>query len=451
MSALAAKLDVIVVGAGLAGLKAGQVLRAAGKRVLVLEARDRVGGRAMAGEICGEAVDFGGQWVGPQQKLVLAEAAAHEVALRPQYSDGENILSRHGEVRRYRGDIPKLPLLALAELGLVQRRWRRDMSRLPADAPWTARHARAWDALSLEAWILKHVRMAAARDFVRAVAAALLCADTALVSYLFFLDMLRRGGGLETMLAVKGGAQQDKFVGGAWQIATRMAAQLGDRVVLDAPVTQIAQDETGVRVTAAGGRFEAQQVIVATPPPMAARISFTPHLPAARAGLLQRMPMGAVIKVHVAYQTPFWRQHGLSGAAVSTNHHLGVVFDQTPQDGRIGILVGLIEGAHAVAMSTLSAAARRQQVMADLEHYFGGEAAQAIGYAEQDWVSAPWSEGGYAAYMPPGVMSAYGASLRAPNGRIHWAGTETATAFAGYLDGALQSGIRAAGEVLSLG
>lgn len=438
--------DVIVVGAGFAGLKAASELKAAGQRVVVLEARERVGGRSMAGEICGEVVDFGGQWVGPQQKLLLAEAAAQGVSVRPQYDAGESVMSRHGKVRRYRGDIPKLPFLALMELAVIERRWKRDTATLPADA-WTAPRAHIWDALSLEAWVLRHVRTAGAREFVRVVTGALLCVDAAQVSYLFFLDMLRRNGGLQAMLGVKGGAQQDKFQGGAWQIAKRMADALGEAVLLNAPVTAIAQDADGVRVEAGGRIYAARRAIVATPPGLAARIAFAPHLSAPHQSLFTRMTMGAVIKVHVAYKTPFWRLQGLSGAAVSTSHDLGVVFDQTPVDERIGLLVGLIEGRHAVAMSALSAEARRAQVMADLHHYFGAEAAAAIGYVEQDWVTEPWSEGGYAAFMPPGVMTGFGPALRTPFGRIHFAGTETATAFAGYLDGALQSGIRAAAEV----
>ncbi len=249
------------------------------------------------------------------------------------------------------------------------------------------------------------------------------------------------------MIGVEGSAQQDKFIGGAWQIPKRIADRLAGCIELDAPVTAIEQDDNAVRVTSARGTFGADHLIIAIPPILASRIHFTPALPARRTALLQRMPMGAVIKIHVAYDTPFWRRRGVNGSAVGTDRTLATVFDQSLGDDGIGVLVGLIEGAHAVAMSSLAPEARRDIVIADLVHYFGEEAARPTAYVDQDWQSEPWSLGGYAAYMPPGVMTGYGDTLRAPCGRIHWAGTETADEFAGYLEGALQAGGRAAAAV----
>ena len=446
MTASDQRHDVIIVGAGLSGLKAALELREAGKRVLLLEARDRVGGRSMPGTIAGQTVDFGGQWVGPQQKRLLAQAQDLGVVTYPQYTEGLSLMSRSGRVSTYAGT-PKLPVSALLELSLIDRRWRRDIAALPADAPWLAPRAQEWDAQSLAGWISRNVRTAGARDFVRTVSLALACIDPAEISYLCFLNYLRGGQGLKTMLGVEGGAQQDKFVGGAWQIPKRMADRLNGNILFNAPVTAVKQDSDGVRITSALGTHQASHVIIAIPPMLAARIAFTPALPARRAALMQRMPMGAVIKIHVAYDTPFWRRHGLNGSAVGTDRTLATVFDQSLGDDGIGVLVGLIEGGHAVTLSGLDPEARRDAVIADLVHYFGEEAARPTAYVEQDWLAEPWSLGGYTAYTAPGVMTGYGTALREACGRIHWAGTETATEFAGYLEGALDAGIRAAAAV----
>ncbi|PCE34413.1 flavin monoamine oxidase family protein [Burkholderia ubonensis] len=440
--------DVIVVGAGLAGLKAALELKDAGKRVLVLEARDRVGGRAMSGEVGGHAVDFGGQWVGPQQTLLRAQAQALGVRVHAQYTEGASLVSFKGKVHPYTSSIPKLPVLSTLALGLVVHRWKRDMQMLPAGAPWSATRAREWDALSLETWIDKHVRTATARDFTRILAGAILCADTLHVSYLFFLECLRQGQGLEVMIGTQGGAQQDKFLGGAWQIPRRMADRLGGCILLDSPARAIEQDADGVRVICPQGAYAARRVIVTAPPALASRIHYSPPLPVKRAALLQRMPMGSVIKVHVAYRAPFWRRRGLNGAVVSTDRHFGLVFDQSPDDESLGALVGLIEGNHAMALSAAGKEARREQVISDLVHYFGDDARQPLDYVDHDWTADEWAQGGYAAHMPPGVLTSFGDSIREPVGHIHWAGTETATEWMGYFEGALQSGIRAAEEVV---
>lgn len=441
-------LDVIVVGAGLAGLKATTELKKVSKKVLLLEARERVGGRSKTGEICGNAIDLGGQWVGPQQKLLLAEAQDMGVKTYEQYVKGTHVFSRNGKIGYYKSDLPKLSVISLLELALIQRRWDKEMNTLPMGQPWLASKAKQWDGETLESWVNKNVYTDGAKDFIRTVSNALFCCNASQLSYLFFLEYLRQGHGIEVLLGTKGCAQQDKFLGSAWQIPKRMADTLHESLKLNTPVLKIEQNEHMVKVFTREKVYSARNVIVAIPPVLASKIEYVPALPSKRLKMLQSMVMGAVIKVHVAYNKPFWRLQNFSGAAVGLDVPVSVVFDQSPQDESKGILVGLIEAEHAIALSAMDEKTRRQKVIDNFVHFFGEQAAQPIDYVEQDWLKEEWSEGGYVAHMPPGTMTTYGDCIREPFGRIHWAGTETATEWMGYLDGALQSGIRAAAELI---
>ncbi len=343
-------VDVIVVGAGVAGLKAASELAAHGRSVTVLEASDRVGGRTKRGEIAGRVADYGGQWVGPRHLGLLAEATRLGIETYDQYDAGQTVMLLRGRLARFAGDTPKMSPLALVELAMLQRRWEREMMTVPAEAPWTAPRAAEWDAQTLETWIGRNLRTSEARAFARLVPKGAWAADAAQVSYLWFLDALRSGEGLASLMSVKGGVLEKKFKGGMQQIAARLADELGDRVVLEAPARRIVQDEAGVTVVTDKGAFQGRFIIVATPPGPAVRIEYRPHLPAAHDMLRQRMAMGAIIKAAVAYETPFWREAGFSGQVATDDDTLGLVYDDV-QDVGPPVLLCFIEGRPAVALS----------------------------------------------------------------------------------------------------
>lgn len=257
--------DVIVVGAGIAGLKAARDLVAAGRSVTVLEGKDRVGGRLKAAEVAGRKVDLGGQWVGTGHDVLRAEAKRFGIETYQQYESGKTMLQLFDKPVAFTGQVPRMPVLSLLELFRLQRRWEREMKAVPAEAPWTAPRAREWDGQTLESWIRRNVRTAGAREFARLVPRGAWCAEASQVSYLWFLDALRSGTGLNYLMAVKGGGLDAKFRGGMHQIARRLAEELGERVVLNAPVLRIAQDAGGVRVATPKREYTARFVIVAAP------------------------------------------------------------------------------------------------------------------------------------------------------------------------------------------
>jgi len=444
--------DVLVVGAGLAGLAAAREVQRRGASVLVLEARERVGGRTLNEPIGdGKIVEIGGQWIGPGQDRLAALARELGVDTFPTHTAGKNVIEFHGKLRRYRGSIPRIGPHVLADVAQAQVKIARLAKKVPLEAPWEAPDARKLDSQTFWSWLRRNVYTAGGRALIELGIQAVWAAEPADLSLLHVLFYCHSGGSFERLLDTEGGAQQDRFVGGSQLVSIRMAEELGDGVVhLGAPVTKIEQGDREVRVSA-GTAITAtgKAVIVALPPTLTSRIGYDPPLPAHRDQLTQRMPQGSVIKCMAIYDEPFWRGDGLSGMATSDTGPAKIVFDNSPPDGSPGVLLGFLEGERARVIGRLPAVERRRLIVEGLVRLFGPRASNPAGFVEKSWAEEEWTRGCYGCYMPPGAWTSFGDALRAPIGRIHWAGAETATVWNGYMDGAVQSGVRAATEALA--
>lgn len=443
--------DVIVVGAGLAGLNTARLLARARKKVMVLEARDRVGGRTQSQKLGQGVIDVGAQWVGPGQDRLLDLARTYGVRIYPQYTGGKQILALGDQISTYTGTIPSLPVHSLVELHLRLTSIEKQCKTVSKEEPWTAKHARAWDSITVEGWKQRNTLTAGTRSSIDAAVRSIFACEPSEISFLYFMHYLHCGDGFMRLADVKNGAQQDRFLGGVQQISITMARELGKSVKLKSPVRRITQGKSSVSVHTERGRFEAKFVVVAVPPILASRIHFEPGLPAARNALHQRMPMGSVIKCFALYDRPFWRDRGLSGEVVSDGPCVRLTFDGTVPDTNQGAIVGFIPGETGRYWSTRDQDERRSAVLKDFARYFGPEALGPMQYVEKNWIQEEYSGGCYAGLMAPGVMTEFGPTIREPVGRIHWAGTETATEFTGYMEGALQSGERVASEILRKG
>jgi len=444
-------VDVVVVGAGVAGLVAATELRNSGYHVAVLEARDRVGGRTLNREIPnsgGQVIEMGGQWIGPTQHRALKLVEELGLRLYPTYDDGKHTVDFRGRLRRYTGRIPWLGGRTLIDIGLAQLKLDSVARKVVTAAPWDTRNAAAFDGQTFADWIVRHVKTDGGEKFFRIVTEAVFSAEPEDMSALWAMFYLGSAGGLDPLINTRNGAQQDRVVGGTQLISIRLADRLGDSVELNAPVAAIDWSGDRVVVTTRYRRtVTARRVILAVPPPLAAKIAMTPELPAARRALVDGMPMGSVIKINVVYDSPFWRESGLSGQANSDVRALNTVYDNTPHSGSPAVLLGFLEGRHAKATAHLDPGERRKLVLDDLAAYFGPRAYDAVDYLEQDWCAEEFSGGCYGAFAQPGTLTRFGPALREPIGPIHFAGTETATRWAGYIDGAAESGERAAAEV----
>jgi monoamine oxidase len=444
MATLGCVTDVIVVGAGFAGLSAARELTKRGHEVVVLEGRDRVGGRSFTATLAGVPVDLGATFVGPTQDAVIALAAELGCATVPTYSRGKNLIRWHGKVRSYRSTIPKLSLIELLDVSRIQWRFDRLSRLIPVTDTWAAPAAYRLDQKSLEGWLRAVHASASTRNLMAIMARVTWGCEPDEVSMLHAVRYVKAAGGLGRMLDVKGGAQQDRFPAGTQQIAQRIAADLGDRVITDAPVRCITRTGSGFTVESANGEHSAAAVVLAIPPAHRAAITFDPPLPQGHGELASHWPQGNLSKAYAAYEKPFWRTGGCSGEALSDEGPIFITFDVSPGDDGPGILLGF---ADARTFDDLAPEVRRERALACFTTLFGDTAATPIDYLDHCWSAEPFAPGGPTAAVPPGAWIQHGKHLREPVDGIFWAGTETADQWTGFLDGAVRSGHRAAAEV----
>ena len=442
--------DVIVIGAGFAGLAAARVLRKKGVHVRVVEARDRVGGRILNHPIGrGEIIEVGGQWVGPTQDRVLALIDELKLKTFPTFNDGDYVDHRNGNRVVYPKDVPIPPgdPAAAAEAAGAIVRLDEMANQVPLEAPWEAPEAIPWDSQTVETWIRDNVQSPGGQELLRLGIQAIFACEPRDISLLHALFYIHSGESIERLIAIAGGAQESRVVGGTQKIALEMAKQLGDRVLLGHRVERIRHSKRGVAISGPKLRASASRIIVALAPTLAGRIEYDPPLPALRDQFTQRAFMGSVIKVQAIYDEPFWRADGLTGFATSDVEPVKLSFDNSPPGGSPGVLMGFMEGSPARRFAQASTEERRKATLDCFALYFGDKAKDATGYVDRNWAKEEYSRGCYAGLLTSGTWIDYGKWLRKPVGRIHWAGTETATVWNGYMDGAVRSGEDAAEEV----
>lgn len=443
--------DVVVIGAGFAGLAATWQLRKAGKKVRLIEARDRVGGRVWTEHLSPQLyIDKGGQWMGANQDRLRAYAQNFGVETFKTHTTGANLLHIEGKRKPYKGLIPSLSWPALLNLDYAIKRLNRMARTVNLASPWLTPKAQEWDAVTLQHWLDKNLKFRAAHQLLTIGTEAIFAAHPSDISLLHALFYIKSGRDLQTLMNVENGAQEERFVGGAQSIAEKIAAECSTSLTLETAALAIKQHENVVVVSTPIEEISAQKAIIAIPPPLISKLFFEPTLPPHQHQLFQRMFMGAVVKSYVLYERPFWRNEGLSGQAVTNDGPLQIWFDNSPSEGTVGVMTGFALARQAQDFMQKDIEERQAIATQTLVNLLGEKARNIDRYLDKSWHSEWWSGGCYAAIMPPGAWTGVGQYLRKPFVHIHWAGTETSDVWNGYIDGAIRSGERAAAEVLAL-
>jgi monoamine oxidase len=441
---MSADVDVVVVGAGFAGLSTAWNLRTAGARVAVFEASDRVGGRTETVQRGNLWLEAGGQWTGPGQHRVHSLADRYAVELFDTPDEGTGLQLSDGELRSLADRPAHQPVVAeLDELA----------ARVPGAEPWLAHDAAARDDLDVLSWLEQSVSSPEARRAMRQVLEGLMTVPAAEMSLLTVLHAARTSGSLAAALGIDGGAQEQRLIGGLHRLATHLADDLGGCINLSSAVTSLSQSADGVVVATGGQRVTASRVVVAAPPSTWSHIAFEPVLPVPYQDLIAFMPLGSVIKLQLVFERPFWRDAGYSGFVIDDSGPFAFMVDNSSPDRPEGVLVTFLSAGTARRfgddqLGRRGSEVRRRMLIDHVVKTLGPRGSQAIDYFDRDWDAVPWIGGGYSGVMRPGGWQRVNVALRAPVGRIHWASAESARVWNGYVEGALDAAERAASEVL---
>ena len=443
-------LDCAIIGGGLAGLSAALDLVKRGLDVVVLEARERVGGRIENGILDdGQYVELGGQWIGAGHDAVQELVERYGLPTVSLPNEGSLVVRLRGQNLEVpsAGKGPALSPFEVADLGQGLLRLRRLAQRLRSDPAWSAAND-AWLRQDLRRWIKTNLRTQGAQLRFIEVYTAAFGPMSRKATLLEGLHQVNSGPDLESMLASNGGLNQRRVEGGMYEVCRAMADDLGDVLRLGAVVDRIEHHDRSASVVLVDGtRIEARQVISTLPPKLATRMTHEPPLPQWRAETADKVPAGNVIKAFLVYEKPFWRDKGLSGQSSADEGAVRVTFDSTTGEDERGLLMGFFEGADADSLSKRSISLRQRSFVESVTKTFGQVASKPIDYIERDWSTEPFTGGCHGAHFAPGVWTANGPVLSEPVGVLHWAGAEYASRFNGYMEGAVRSGLEVAATV----
>ncbi|PSL06452.1 flavin monoamine oxidase family protein [Cecembia rubra] len=442
--------EVIIIGAGFSGIAAAKKLYEAKIPFIVLEARERLGGRVFTTQIKENLyLDFGGQWIGPSQDRMYALCEEFGIGYYETYNQGFNLLDLNQKVKKFKGLIPKMDIVSLINLDYVLKKLEKLAKSISLNNPWSHPKAMEFDSISLGAFVATNCKTSTCKKVVDLALETVFAAELNEVSLLHALFYIKSGRDLNTLINIKNGAQLHRIVGGMQTIIEKMAAPFKERIYFNHAVEKITQENETYQVSGKDFSYATRRIIMAIPPPLAAKIEFQPMLSSEKRQVMDRIAMGQVGKCFMVYDKPFWRDSGFSGQAFADQHSpFQSMFDTSPRNSDYGIILGFTIGQRARNYFTKTKEDRKAIMLEKLVEYFGTAAQNPLLYEDFTMTDEAWSRGCYAGIYPTGTWTGFQDSYAQTEGQIYWAGTEASKVWFGYIEGAVRSGEKAAQEII---
>jgi putrescine oxidase len=437
--------DVVIIGAGPSGLTAAYELRKAGKSVAVLEARDRVGGRTWSQNMDGATIEIGGQWISPDQTGLYSLIEELGIETFERYKDGASVyLADDGTRSVYTGEDFPVAESTVAEMNKLIKEMDRLTAQVDPDAPWAHPQAAELDMISFHHWLRTISSDEVACNNVGLfIAGGMLTKPAHTFSALQALLMSSSAGSFSNLVD-EDFILDRRMVGTMQGVSIAVAQRLGDDVFLNNPVLKLDWSEDGVTAYGTDVTVNAKKVIIAVPPNLYSRISYNPPLPRRQHVTHQHQSMGLVIKVHAVYETPFWREEGLSGTCFGPSAIVQELYDNTYHEETTGTLVGFISDLQADAMFLLPEAERKDAILASMAKFLGAKALEPSVFYLSDFGAEEWTRGAYATSYDLGGLFRFGPDQNKNVGPIYFSSSDLAGEGYQHVDGAVRMGRRTA-------
>ena len=451
------KFDITIVGAGLSGLIAAREAKNKGYSIKVLEARGRVGGR-MFNQITpsGGIIDLGGQWGGKTHYRLQSLTDELGLQRHPSFFEGKGVFIWNNEkvdaspadfggesvCMFNQNDLTNISATDKCSYISLRDELITISKTVPKADPWLTPNAQALDEIPISQWLSENH----ATPFARWAFGWLLRGGLGTTSFEPFEASLLHLAWCQAVGPQTESPESWLITKGAGEVAKIIGEELKDDIELSAPVQEITDGKDAIETFYGFGTnkcLSSRAVIVAIPPTLRQKITFTPGLNGEYRQFLQRSPMGSKFKVLAVYAEAFWREEGYCGLGRGNLQILEETADSGPVESNPGVMVSFVAGNKAAALNRLPDIEQRRMILEDLVRFLGPKAAEPLDLVVQRWIDEQWTTGGYTAFRTPGAWTGFGTTWQQPHGRIFWAGTEESTRWPGYFEGAIEAGVQA--------